>query len=97
MFAFPTPDGHSTVRVCMPVTCLNFVLQDGGTPLYWASFFGHKETVMFLLEQRADANALDKVYTIVEITLLPSAVGTRFNHGADTYCVPCTVVYQCHS
>ncbi len=73
MFAFPTPDGHSTVRVCMPVTYLDLVLQDGGTPLFWASFKGHKETVMFLLEQRADVNAQDKVYIqLLRLLYLPS-------------------------
>ncbi len=81
----------------MPVTCLNFVLQDGGTPLYWASFFGHKETVMFLLEHRADANAQDKVYTIVEITLLASAVGTRFNHGALHSGLPVSFLVGVHT
>ena len=36
-------------------------LQDGDTPLSWASYKGHTETVKFLVENKADINAKDKV------------------------------------
>ena len=43
------------------VTLLCDHLQNGNTPLYWASENGHLETAKMLIEKGADVNAADKV------------------------------------
>ena len=37
-------------------------IQDGSTPLYWASFYGHTAVVELLLLNNADVSICDKVY-----------------------------------
>ncbi len=54
-------------------SCLvDFFLQDGETPLLWASYYGHKETVVLLYEQSADIEARVKVhvYSVVIIIVV---------------------------
>ncbi len=53
--------GHSfiiMVRSCL----VDLFLQDGATPLFCASYYGHKETVVLLYEQSADIEARHKVH-----------------------------------
>ncbi len=66
------PCGYSTVRaydasghlsIIMTRSCLVYLLlQVGATPLFWASYYGQKETVMLLYEQSADIEAQHKVH-----------------------------------
>ncbi len=63
--------GHpsiSMVRSCL----FDLFLQDGATPLFCASYYGHKETVVLLYEQSADIEARVKVhvYSVVMIIVV---------------------------
>ena len=45
-------------------TCM-YVLQQGDTPLYWASRHGHDEVVVYLCDFGVDINHQDKVCTCI--------------------------------
>ena len=49
---------HMTVQ---PLVMMTFVLQDGYSPLYAASFGGHLDVVKTLLEAGANINQANKV------------------------------------
>ena len=42
-------------------------MQDGRSPLYWASLKGHVAIVRLLIRKRADINPCDKVHIIVNL------------------------------
>ena len=45
----------------LPIRCVHCALQDGWTPLHWASYYGHLDVVKFLVEQGADKEAANEV------------------------------------
>ncbi len=63
--------GHPSI--IMARSCLvDLFLQNGATPLIWASYYGQNETVVLLYEQSADIEARVKVhvYSVVIIIVV---------------------------
>ena len=60
---------HNITVACILLSSENIIMvllilfiQDGKTPLLWASFYGHTAVVELLLLNNADVSICDKVY-----------------------------------
>ena len=54
---------YATPHLVQPLVMMSFVLQDGCSPLYIASFYGHLEVMKTLIEAGANINQANKVST----------------------------------
>ena len=56
---------NSTLQCCIiPIMSIYSHMQNGRTPVYWASLLTHTDVVQILLENNADPNISDKVINI---------------------------------